>query len=359
MLRNLIYSFQKEIKSNHFLKNIFNKLIKYTFLKRFLFFYIFKPNKFRRKYNQFKLDIVFKKQIKDSEHLKVIINKKKSFKTIEIHFSKKILDNALAILREYHCFKIWIPSIIKSAKIADQAISLDFHIGDVGEEEYLSMEQANSKNLIPDIYSFKASSEIIQKKIIKQKFIDFKNIWLNKENKIFWRGTTTGRDYKSINELESIERIKICKIYKNNKNIDIKITKIRHNLISNIKVKKYLIVEDLFAEEVSEDKFASYRYYPDIPGNSLGWGTVKKFLYGNLIFKPNHKKQLLYYQFLHPWIHFVPVKDDFSDLEEKFNWSQENIDQTIEIAYRGYITIFDYLQNIDKYFINSILKYRQ
>ena len=221
------------------------------------------------------------------------------------------------------------------------------------------MEQDNSKNLIPDIYSFKASSEIIQKKIIKQNFIDFKNIWLNKENKIFWRGTTTGRDYKSINELESIERIKICKIYKNNKNIDIKIAKIRQNLISNIKVKKYLIEEDLFAEEVSEDKFASYRYYPDIPGNSLGWGTVKKFLYGNLIFKPNHKKQLLYYQFLHPWIHFVPVKDDFSDLEEKFNWSQENIDQTIEIAYRGYITIFDYLQNIDKYFINSILKYRQ
>ena len=91
----------------------------------------------------------------------------------------------------------------------------------------------------------------------------------------------------------------------------------------------YLILEDLFSEEVSEDKFASYRYYPDIPGNSLGWGTVKKFLYGNLIFKPNHKKQLLYYQFLHPWIHFVPVKDDFSDLEEKFYWSQENIDETI------------------------------
>ncbi|OUX34623.1 MAG: hypothetical protein CBE24_00795, partial [bacterium TMED264] len=88
MLRNLVYSFQKEMKSNHFFKNIFNKLIKYTFLKRFLFFYIFKPNKFRRKYNQFKLDIVFKKEIKDSEYLKVIINKKDSLKTIEIHFSK-------------------------------------------------------------------------------------------------------------------------------------------------------------------------------------------------------------------------------------------------------------------------------
>ena len=60
------------------------------------------------------------------------LNKKDSFKTIEIHFSKKILDNALAILREYHCFKIWIPSIIKSRKIEDQAISLDFHMGDNG-----------------------------------------------------------------------------------------------------------------------------------------------------------------------------------------------------------------------------------
>jgi len=45
MLRNLIYSFKEKIKSNHFLKNIFNKLIKNTFLKRFLFFYIFKKNK--------------------------------------------------------------------------------------------------------------------------------------------------------------------------------------------------------------------------------------------------------------------------------------------------------------------------
>ena len=90
----------------------------------------------------------------------------------------------------------------------------------------------------------------------------------------------------------------------------------------------------------------------------MGWGTVKKFLSGNLIFKTNSKKQLLYYKFLHPWVHYIPVKDDFSDLEEKFYWSQENIDETINIAYRGYITIFDYVKNIDKYFMKSILKYR-
>jgi len=358
MLRNLLYSFKKEIKSNHFLKVIFNKLIKYTPLKQFLFFYIFKPNKLRKKYNEVKFDIIFKKEIQDPEYSRLIINKKDSFKYIQITFSKKILDNPIAILRAYHCFNIWIPLIIKVTKISDQPICLDFNISDKGQKKYLSMEQENSKNLIPDLYAFSASSEIIKKKIIKQEFIDFKNIWLSKENKIFWRGTTTGRYYETIKELNSTNRIRICKSFRNVKNIDFRITKIRQNLISEIEVKKYLIAEDIFAEEVSEDKFASYRYYPDIPGNSLGWGTVKKFLSGNLIFKTNSKKQLLYYKFLHPWVHYIPVKDDFSDLEEKFYWSQENIDETINIAYRGYITIFDYVKNIDKYFMKSILKYR-
>ena len=107
-----------------------------------------------------------------------------------------------------------------------------------------------------------------------------------------------------------------------------------------------------------EEKFGNYRYFPDIPGNSLGWGTIHKYLAGNLIFKPNHKKVLAYYYLLEPWEHFIPVESDFSDLEEKFKWSQENIDQSIKIAYKGYITIFDYLQNIEKYFMNSILKYK-
>ena len=114
----------------------------------------------------------------------------------------------------------------------------------------------------------------------------------------------------------------------------------------------------MFSEEITEEKFGHYRYFPDIPGNSLGWGTIHKYLAGNLIFKPKHKKMLAYYYLLKPWVHFIPVQSNFSDLEEKFKWSQENIDETIKIAYKGYITIFDYLQNIEEYFMNSTLKYK-
>ena len=69
---------QKELV--FFFKLIFNKLIKYRMLNRFLFFYIFKPNKIRKKYPEFKFRIFFKKEIKDREHAILTINKIKQSK---------------------------------------------------------------------------------------------------------------------------------------------------------------------------------------------------------------------------------------------------------------------------------------
>ena len=323
---------------------------------RFLFLY--KTYKLKKKFNEIKLNIFLKKEIKSPNHARVIINKKESLKTIEINFSKKNIEAIVSMKRAFDCFENWIRLLKELSQKSNDTICLDFQICDGGQKDHLSMEQRNTKNLIPNIYDFEANSEIKERNLSKKEFADFKSIWLSKENKIFWRGTTTGINYKSIKELNSTNRVRICKRFRNIKNIDLKITKIRQNLISKKKIQQYLISEGIFASEVSEKVFASYRYYPDIPGNSLGWGTVKKYLSGNLVFKTNNEKQLYYYQFLHPWIHYIPVKDDFSDLEEKLNWAQKNIDETIYIAYRGYVTIFDYLQNIDKYFINSILKYR-
>ena len=44
----------------------------------------------------------------------------------------------------------------------------------------------------------------------------------------------------------------------------------------------------------------------------------KEFVDGNLYFKPKNKKVLAYYYLLEPWVHFIPVESNFSDLEEKY-----------------------------------------
>ena len=174
---------------------------------------------------------------------------------------------------------------------------------------------------------------------------------------MYWRGSTTGKSYKNLKELNKLKRIEICKRFRESKDMDIKITRITQNGTNKEKIKKYLIQEKIYGKEVSENKFINYKYYPDIPGNSLAWGTIKKYLAGNLIFKAEVGKRLYYYNLLKAWIHYIPVNNDFSDLEEKLKWSENNQTKSLEIAYSGYIIILEYIKNIDNYFINTALTY--
>ena len=342
-------------------RELFTFLFKYSpsLLNKFLFKLNIRSIKIDpRDRKNIKINIFFKKNRENEHWVSIFIKKERKYiNTFNIFFSNSILNYITAMHRTKDCLKLWIPSLIKiSQESKNELISLDFDTGDHGNKNLLSMEQRDNKNLIPDLYAYTAAYSM-GKNITKKSFLEFKKIWINKEDKIFWRGTTTGKPYSSIEELNNLDRIKICRRFIDKKNIDLKISKIAQNLIDTEKIKTYLLDKNLFSEEVPEEKFCNYRYFPDIPGNSLGWGTIHKYLAGNLIFKPNHKKVLAYYYLLEPWEHFIPVESDFSDLEEKFKWSQENIDESIKIAYKGYITIFDYLQNIEKYFMNSTLKY--
>lgn len=258
--------------------------------------------------------------------------------------------------RAKKCLDYWIPLFIKLSSKAKKNININLNCGDGGSNKYLSMDSDKKRSLIPDLYSFNSANKI-NKKLPAISFEKFAKIWLTRKNKMFWRGSTTGNSYKNLKELSSLKRIKICKNYREKKDIDIKISRIIQNGINQKKIKKYLIEEKIFAKPVSENKFKKYKYYPDIPGNSLAWGTITKYLAGSLIFKAEYEKKLYYYKLLEPWKHYIPVNNDFSDLEEKLIWSNNNISKSLEIAYSGYIIILEYLKNIDNHFINTSLIY--
>tara|TARA_B100000242_G_scaffold275052_1_gene229838 strand:+ start:757 stop:1887 length:1131 start_codon:yes stop_codon:yes gene_type:complete len=367
----ILYNFIKErvpAPLKKILRTATNKRELFTFLFKFLppllIKFLFKFNVksikiYSRNKKNIKINVFFKKKSEDPHWVSILISREKNYlNTFNIFFSNSILNYINAMQRTKDCLNLWIPTLIKiSQESQKELITFNFDTGDDGHKNLLSMEQKENKNLIPDLYAYKAAHDM-NKTISKISFLEFKKNWINKENKIFWRGSTTGKLYSSIEELNKLDRIKICRQFIDKKNIDLKISKIAQNLLSTEKIKAYLLENNLFSEEVSEEKFGHYRYFPDIPGNSLGWGTIHKYLAGNLIFKSKHKKMLAYYYLLKPWVHFIPVESNFSDLEEKFKWSQENIDETIKIAYKGYITIFDYLQNIEEYFMNSTLKYK-
>ena len=79
-----------------------------------------------------------------------------------------------------------------------------------------------------------------------------------------------------------------------------------------------------------------YKFLIDIGGN--GWSGRRKFLHFSK--RPLLLVERRYIEYFHddmqPYIHYIPVKEDLSDLLEKANWLFKNDDKGKEIANNAY-----------------------
>ena len=76
-----------------------------------------------------------------------------------------------------------------------------------------------------------------------------------------------------------------------------------------------------------------YRYILDIDGYSSTWdATVWKLFSGSVLLKVRGTWIQWYYDELIEWVHYVPVNNDFSDLNEKIEWCINNDDKCKKIS---------------------------
>jgi hypothetical protein len=105
-------------------------------------------------------------------------------------------------------------------------------------------------------------------------------------------------------------------------------------------------------EQIAREDMINYRYILDIDGNASTWdATAWKLNSGSIIFKSDSNWVQWFYKDYRPWIHYIPVADDFSDIQEKFRWCEENPDQCIQIvnaAKKLFQEVYKY-QNVLKY----------
>jgi hypothetical protein len=75
-----------------------------------------------------------------------------------------------------------------------------------------------------------------------------------------------------------------------------------------------------------------YKYILNIDGNASTWdATAWKLNSGSVIFKTEACWRQWFYDEYKPWEHFIPIADDFSDLQEKYHWCEENQEKCEEI----------------------------
>jgi Glycosyl transferase family 90 len=120
---------------------------------------------------------------------------------------------------------------------------------------------------------------------------------------VFWRGADFGPVVRTMHELP---RIRLCRLGIGHPDLfDVGIAAFRHGR---------------FTDAITA---AGYRAHIDIDGRSNAWsGLFQKLLTGSPLLKvasPAGYRQW-YYDALEPWINYVPVMSDMSDLVEKARW---------------------------------------
>jgi hypothetical protein len=104
---------------------------------------------------------------------------------------------------------------------------------------------------------------------------------------------------------------------------------------------------------MTPEKQAEYKYIVNVDGHSAAYRFGLELSTGSVILKVESKYIIWFQKYLKPFYHYIPIKKDLSDLEEKIDWCNSHEKECEKIAlnakefYLRYLTkegILDYIQ---------------
>lgn len=177
--------------------------------------------------------------------------------------------------------------------------------------------------------------------------------WKDKITKAVFRGSSTGAGSTP----DTNQRLKVLEIAKaNDKYMDVGITKwnlrIRKHETDDffriIERSSYPVVAPLSLQEQSK-----FKYIITLEGHVAAYRLSYEMSSGSVILLATSDYDMWFYKFLEPWVHFVPVNADLSDLVDRIKWCTRNDAKCEKIAenaynfysnYLGASGVLDYLQ---------------
>ncbi|XP_065578859.1 protein O-glucosyltransferase 2-like [Artemia franciscana] len=131
--------------------------------------------------------------------------------------------------------------------------------------------------------------------------------WDQKYNKSFWRGRDSRR-----------ERLNLIDLAK------------KHPDLIDAKITNFFFFRDEMEEyggsssSISFFKFFQYKYQINIDGTVAAYRFPYLLAGDSVILKQNSKYYEHFYKSLKPWKHYIPMKEDLSDLIEKIEWAKNH-----------------------------------
>ena len=170
-----------------------------------------------------------------------------------------------------------------------------------------------------------------------------------KVGKLVWRGVTTGTTIKE-NRLLFVEK------NINNKNCNVGFNGICQG-------KKDMVDSKYVKNSLSLKEQLRYKYIMSLEGNDVASGLKWQLYSNSVVFmrKPRFVSWAME-DMLKPYVHYIPVNDDFNNISEQIHWAEQNQDKCKQIIKNANAFIEQFLNEkkeqrihqlvIDKYFKN-------
>ena len=122
----------------------------------------------------------------------------------------------------------------------------------------------------------------------------------------------------------------------------------------------------LYREKMSIEEMLRYKAIIMLEGNDVSSG-MKWALYSNSVVmtQPPTKTSWAMEEMMEPWVHYIPLNQELTDVDEKMQWVIDHDEEAKEIARRGRLWIMDLLFHPDaedddrQIYEDILMRYRQ
>lgn len=159
----------------------------------------------------------------------------------------------------------------------------------------------------------------------------FDTVWSNKREIAVFRGSNTGIG----TTVENNTRLKLCHLFNRHPLFDVGITNWneRYRKVYNEKIiSKPVVVPDFSAKPLTIQEQSQYKYIIHIEGHVQAYRLSIELGTRSVVLLVESKYKLWYESLLEPWVHYIPVAMDLSNLEERVQWCIDNDEKCKEIA---------------------------
>ena len=160
--------------------------------------------------------------------------------------------------------------------------------------------------------------------------------WRERHPALVWRGALNWGGMFS--HPAEIPRARLTLLCRDIAGTDVRLTKVGETMTHALPLQElidYVAAEHLLGDSWPMSRFGDYRHVIDIDGYGNAWGLMEKLILGCCVLKVETPYEQWFYDRLRPWVHYVPIRADLSDLEARVAWCRENPDECEWIAANG------------------------